>query len=296
MTDIYLQLIANSIFLNHYKVRENGLQNGRIGMVLFLYQYARYKGEKGKVYEELADDLIRRILCTISRNTELDFLTGIAGIGWGIRWLSAQKLIETDEDVLDDLDHIIYGRTLEDCIQELNSSPCPVYSNGLYALSDPKRESSAFIDSDFLKQLLRQTGKQSLPISFLISVWHVYRISVYAMNRKKDTEFEELWSNLLRNSYQTNRLEETDAYLLCHWTSERPEWKQLFYSFNKKAVGSTVSSWKWIVYKECPSTSSDNHSIEQIVKQNLNNLTPEALCLDGMTGMGLRWLNEISLL
>lgn len=291
MREEYLQQIANSIFLNHYKVRENGLQNGRMGMALFLYLYARHRGEKGKNYEELADDLLKRMLGSISWQTEPDFLTGLAGIGWGIRWLRGQNLIETDQDVLEDFDRIIYERTLKDCIHELNTSSCPIYTNGLYASNDQTKESLTFTNPDFLKRLLEQTEKQILPISFLLSVWYVYRTSVHFRNGEKNTKFEEQLGNLLVNSCQIERVEKADAYLLNCWMVDMPEWRQRLLLLAQKQEFPMVASWRWIVYAEQLSVIP-SWLEERAMKLRLNNLAPTDLSLDGLAGWGIQLLSD----
>lgn len=291
MREEYLQQIANSIFLNHYKVRENGLQSGRMGMALFLYQYARHRGEKGKGYEDLADDLLGRVLGSISWQTEPDFLTGLAGIGWGIRWLRAQNLIEADQDVLEDFDRIIYGRTLKDCIHELNTSSYPVYTNGLYASNDQTEESLRFTGTSFLKQLLDETGKQILPISFLLSVWYVYRTSVYFRKGEKDIKFEEQLGDLLVNSLQIERVEDADAYLLNCWMADMPEWRQRLPLLAPKPEFPTVASWRWIVYAEQLSIIP-GWSKEGSMKLRLNNLAATDLSLDGIAGWGIQLLSD----
>jgi len=80
-----------------------GLQNGKTGIAIFFYHYARYSGRK--VYNDFADELIDEIYKEIHVNTLLNFKDGLCGIGWGVEYLIRNGFIEANPDeVLEDLD------------------------------------------------------------------------------------------------------------------------------------------------------------------------------------------------
>jgi len=72
MSDIYnnkvenrLQRIANVLLLNASFTDNLGLLNGKMGIAIFFYQYARYTGNK--VYEDYAGELIDEIYILLMR-------------------------------------------------------------------------------------------------------------------------------------------------------------------------------------------------------------------------------------
>ena len=100
------QLLYRSLFSNKL-----GLLNGKMGMAIFFYYYARYTGNKW--YDDFAGELLDEIFTNISQDMSITFESGLCGIGWGIVFLESQGYIEGDMDeVLQDLDSKIMERDL----------------------------------------------------------------------------------------------------------------------------------------------------------------------------------------
>lgn len=71
-----------------------GLYNGKMGMVVFFFHYARYTGNT--LYEDFAEEFLNEILDSLHTETPINFKRGLSGIGWGILYLIKQKFMETD--------------------------------------------------------------------------------------------------------------------------------------------------------------------------------------------------------
>ena len=68
---ILLQQIANHLIMNSSFLTDLSLYHGKTGIVLFLYNYARYT--KNPVYEEFAGELLDEIFNEIHDNIGPDF-------------------------------------------------------------------------------------------------------------------------------------------------------------------------------------------------------------------------------
>ena len=117
MKDNILMQIANGLSANVQKLMSPGLLEGKMGVAVFLYHYARSSGRTA--YSQLADYLLDEILESINQS-QLSFVDGLSGIGWGIKHLLKAKVIDATDDILDELDNTIIrtltNRTTEDII------------------------------------------------------------------------------------------------------------------------------------------------------------------------------------
>lgn len=96
---------ARSLMLRASFVHNLGLLNGKMGIAIFFYHYARYT--KCKLYEQFAGELIDEMYEDMNRNVPLGFAHGLSGIAWGIAYLLKHQFVSADEDVLQDLDERI---------------------------------------------------------------------------------------------------------------------------------------------------------------------------------------------
>lgn len=55
-TDEMLRMIANTLVVYSYHIDNNGLTNGKMGVILFLYRYAAHTGNRH--YENFAGELL----------------------------------------------------------------------------------------------------------------------------------------------------------------------------------------------------------------------------------------------
>lgn len=91
--------IANLLYINMQYVAENGLLKGKMGLILFFYEYGRYTGND--MYTVAADSMLDDIIESLSSNEN----ETLAGIGWGVQYLIKNKFVEGDPDeVLSEID------------------------------------------------------------------------------------------------------------------------------------------------------------------------------------------------
>lgn len=134
-----------------HEIEDIGLLNGRMGIVLFLYYYARFSGEE--TFKEKGFQLIEGIFDQIETSeVPHTFCEGLAGIGWGLNHLIKQGFIEADiDDILAELDQFsseVISRYIEDSnfdylqgavgigLYLLGRLPGPIAMEGLQSLLD----------------------------------------------------------------------------------------------------------------------------------------------------------------
>lgn len=283
--------VANTLYLNHYQIESIGLQDGRMGITWFMYQYARKSG--WKQYEELGDYLLEQILNNVHMEMSPNFLTGIAGIGWCIRHLIDNSFIEADDDVLENYDTIIYNRTLNDCIQELDITHNPVYTNGLYALYTQTKEEKEFTQISYLEKILKLTEKRILPIGFLNSILYVYLASTFNEQKNGQSDFGQLFYLHTTKALQANFYTKSDRNILKLLVKkanfqQSMNWNNLL---PNEIITPIVANWQILIYApilKSSELSCNEQTAEQYIKEKLINLTPDDLSLNGLTGWALQ--------
>lgn len=81
--DRYLLRIANTVSLYARDVQSHGLMNGKMGLALFLYEYAKHTKEP--MFFELSKELVVNIENEINPRSKIGFDSGLSGIGWGLQ-------------------------------------------------------------------------------------------------------------------------------------------------------------------------------------------------------------------
>ena len=104
--------VANTILCNYSMTNTPDLINGRMGVCLFLYEYARLTGIKE--YENIADDMIDFILNILHKDQNEENVSNLSGIGIGVIYLITHNFLEdTDEhDSLEEVD-LFLQKTIE---------------------------------------------------------------------------------------------------------------------------------------------------------------------------------------
>ncbi len=93
--DATLKRIANILLINGSFTDNLGLLNGKMGIAIFFFHYARYCN---KVYEDYAGELVDEIYDEINTNTPVNFADGLTGIGWGIEYLVKNGFVQANID------------------------------------------------------------------------------------------------------------------------------------------------------------------------------------------------------
>ncbi|MBN1183728.1 MAG: hypothetical protein JXB49_15660 [Bacteroidales bacterium] len=142
--------IANVLLLNASFIDNPGLLNGKMGIAIFFYHYAKYTTKK--IYKDYADELIDEIYEDINTSTPVNFENGLTGIGWGIEYLVNNKFVEADTDeALIYLDNEIYRHRINSPI--LISKGNDLFGYGFYYIS---RILGHKIDDDDLNTLIKK--------------------------------------------------------------------------------------------------------------------------------------------
>lgn len=98
-----LKRIANHLIINASFMENIGLYHGKMGIILFLFHYARYTNNS--IYNDFAGELLDEICNEINDRLNIDFENGLCGIGWGILYLIDHDFIEGEvNDILEDFD------------------------------------------------------------------------------------------------------------------------------------------------------------------------------------------------
>lgn len=127
-----LQQIANVLLINSSFIDNLGLLNGKMGIAIFFYQYARFTNSE--IYEKYAGELIDEIYEEISFATPIDFASGLTGIGWGIEYLVQNGFVEANTDeAMAEFDNHIFRATMQFPISIHNQTE--LFGFGLFYLA-----------------------------------------------------------------------------------------------------------------------------------------------------------------
>jgi hypothetical protein len=151
--DEILRRIARYLMLHGSFASDIGLLNGKMGILLFLYHYAKYSGHK--IFEKFADEMISEIYREISDHTPLNFNDSLCGIGWGFEYLTKNSFVKADSDnILEDLDKKITEwdvRRITDISIEKGLCGIACY---VAARLQNKKNTSPFLTVDYCNDLI----------------------------------------------------------------------------------------------------------------------------------------------
>lgn len=94
MENEFLNNIARNLIIKIGDISNLGLLNGKMGIIIFLYHYARFSNKI--LFEKIADEFIEDLLNEIHPEYNKNFEDGLAGISYGIDYLIQQNFIITD--------------------------------------------------------------------------------------------------------------------------------------------------------------------------------------------------------
>lgn len=107
-----LQRLCNDLILRSSYLDSLGLQQGKMGAVLFFFHYARFIGSP--LYENYAEELFDEVYEDVNKGMSYGFANGLCGIGWAVEYLVKQGFIEGDtDDALEEIDRqvMVYDPT-----------------------------------------------------------------------------------------------------------------------------------------------------------------------------------------
>lgn len=110
--DFLLSHISNSLILASSNMKNLGLFNGKMGVILFFMHYARYLGNKS--YQDFAFILLEELFEDVNSDMSIHFEDGLTGIGWGVEYLLQNNFLSGNAlDILEDIDLKLYEYDLE---------------------------------------------------------------------------------------------------------------------------------------------------------------------------------------
>lgn len=158
------QTARHFLFFGSY-LRHIGLFDGKMGLMIFLFHYARHSGNS--LYEDFAMELFEEINRNISVETPIGLGNGLCGIGWGILYLSQNGFIEDKtNEILEEMDERImeYDLTrMKDLSLENGFRGIALY------LSERLKDLSSPYDTNYrmaFEQKCKVTGWQTPPSPF----------------------------------------------------------------------------------------------------------------------------------
>lgn len=289
-----LQKIANTLLLYSYHIDPIGLFNGKMGIALYLYRYARYAD--CKYYSEFADELLDKVLDSINHSSP-DFESGISGVGWCINYLMKNEYVEGDpNDVLLNVDKRVFS--------QLSCNPITsMLGQGIYLLERLKdnRELEIHIDQllDFcIKGISEYKGETSL--YHLNSIlYFLIEIDTMDMYHEKVDHLKLLLLDVLKKIYKGNSYDRVDIHIFnCLLTKLSPQQNRQwvdFFSFKSDGGIENCNMESLIKLSYLENLYFRNNSMKQIslidvsnfVKQKQESLEKnDFLFFKGLAGFG----------
>ena len=188
------RIAANSIVANVYNSDRIGLFDGKMGIALSLFEYARLTNSPN--YHKIAEHLLHDVISSISVDTPRDVVGGLSGIGIGLSKLLREHIIDYSDYRLtfELLDRLLVKEVEISCVME-NNNPLQVYSSGLYmaSMAYPAKPEQIRLIIAYMMQLI---GKNLSDIkyrdsaSMLISL--IYTIEMIYQERERENKVVEL--------------------------------------------------------------------------------------------------------
>lgn len=169
-----LSELFSTVLLNCNVTPGLGIENGRMGCILFLASYARYKNEN--LYEELAGKLLDELYEKMTPDMAVTWKEGVCGIAFGIMWLLVHHLVEGEpNEILEEIDARIMEREPERIMDySWHNGLAGILYYVLYRLQYWTENGGDMpFDSMYLKSLERAAQK---------AIWNVERVEALEMS------------------------------------------------------------------------------------------------------------------
>ena len=165
-----LQQIANTLHINVQQVKQDGLLQGKFGIAIFFYHYARYTGDES--YNDFPNEYIDYISNKTGKDKAENFAEGLSGIGWGIDYLIKNRFIDVaDDNIFEEVDNAILQFNLSDFEKEIEL-PIPLFSKGLYFLQR-KNDDTLKTTIPQIERFLQKNNPLQLPVVYIYSIMYV---------------------------------------------------------------------------------------------------------------------------
>jgi len=101
-----LDLLVGQIMKVSANMPEKGLLSGKTGIVILLYEYARYKNDPA--INDFANRLVTMIVHETRLDSEISLNHGLCGIVWGFNYLLTQDFVKAGEDFFEEFDAVLF--------------------------------------------------------------------------------------------------------------------------------------------------------------------------------------------
>lgn len=287
--------IANLLYINMQYATDNSLLKGKMGLILFFYEYGRYTGISS--YTDAADNLLDEVIESLSlENGEV-----LIDIAWSIQYLIRNKLVEGNPDeVLSEIDEKViqmlrnYKHTLVDeCKNKIKKNDS--YSLiGSYVLSSSNSKIINMKNINnilmFYEEMLRQKDVK-LPLMFLnICYIFVSLASSCCEEMRNVSQFAKYLEHCYKKSIDNNLYNEGDMIFFNRIRNESQidlSVKPLnLYDF--KSIDSYIHySISELLYLGKNYYLPDVLLIETYIGKLINNISNAKLSLNGLASIGI---------
>lgn len=246
-----LQRIANTLVLYSYHIQNDGLLNGKTGIILFLYRYAEYSGYK--YYREFADKLLDHVLESVAR-VPIDFEDGLSGIGWTINRLIKEGLLTGDSnDVLQDVDKRVFS--------SYRCNPLTsIFGQGIYLIERLKDNQSKTDFGKLVFECIDFCEKRIKEYKGGTSLYHINSILFFLLDIESDFPYSErvdplkkYLSENLKLIFKDKLLDAVDLYIF----------KRMLNQINSKQK----TGWSSVLSLQIPELSK-NFDIETMIRMS----------------------------
>ena len=113
-----LSKIVDILLLNGTLTECPGLINGKMGVTIFFFHYAKVTGNN--LFADYAMDLIGEMLNQIHVNSSADYEKGMAGIGVGVDYLIRNNFLNVEDNIFEDIDQRMVRAVMYDPWQDFS--------------------------------------------------------------------------------------------------------------------------------------------------------------------------------
>lgn len=182
-----LQKIANTLILYSYHVNNIGLLNGKTGIILFFYRYAKYT--KNEYYSDFAGNMLDDVL-KASGTISNDFENGLTGIAWTVNYLLKKDMVEGNINyILQDVDRKVFSQII--CNPEIS-----VFGHALYLLERLKDNETSTYFEKLINNILDICYKGIQEYKVAIPLYHVNSILHFLIEIDKMPKFTDKVSRI----------------------------------------------------------------------------------------------------
>lgn len=206
-----LQIIANMFVVYGYHVENNGLVNGKAGIMLYLYRYAQYA--ENEHYQDYANDMLDGMM-RIAPSLPFDFENGLAGVGWMVGRLLNDDLLEGEPDVvLPSIDKIVFNH------MECNPA-ISLLGSSLYFVERFKHDSQSSYMVDCINKIFLFITKGIENYKGTFSLYHINSILYFLgmvcgqfVSHKNICRILQLITSLLKRIFDERVYDVTDVII-----------------------------------------------------------------------------------